>query len=154
MGRAAAWVRGMKVANGDSLIEGCVAGKVDKFVFTVTENGMWKISELSEYREQGRGGSGVKVGAMTEKTWQVIGAFTLTEEQKKNGSVILISKDGQTIRVPLTDVRVTGRATQGVILAKLKDDADSFTSATVVDKSEWEEDGVESNVNEAPNESA
>ncbi|GAB0174886.1 MAG: DNA topoisomerase (ATP-hydrolyzing) subunit A [Candidatus Altimarinota bacterium] len=143
MGRAAAGVRGMKVASGDSLIEGCVAGKEDTYVFTVTENGMGKISGLAEYREQGRGGSGVKVGAMTEKTGQVIGAFTLTEEQKKNGSVILISKDGQTIRVPLADVRVTGRATQGVILAKLKDDADSFTSATVVDKVEGEDEGAD-----------
>lgn len=52
MGRAAAGVRGMKVGNGDSLIEGCVAGKEDKYVFTVTENGMGKISELVEYREQ------------------------------------------------------------------------------------------------------
>ncbi len=140
MGRAAAGVRGMRVAWGDSLIEGCVAGKEAKYVFTVTENGMGKISELADYREQGRGGSGIKVGAMTEKTGQVIGAFTLTETQKSEGSVILISKDGQTIRVPLADVRVTGRATQWVILAKLKDEKDSFTSATVVDKSEGEDD--------------
>ena len=140
MGRAAAWVRGMKVANGDSLIEGCVAGKEDKYVFTVGENGMGKISALEDYREQGRWGSGVKVGATTEKTGQVIGAFTLTEVQKKEGSVILISKDGQTVRVPLADIRITGRTTQWVILAKLKNAKDAFTSATVVDKNEGEED--------------
>ncbi len=102
----------MKVASGDSLIEGCVAGKDDLYVFTVGENGMGKISALEDYREQGRGGSGVKVGATTEKTGHVIGAFTLTDAQKKNGSVILISKDGQTVRVPLADVRITGRTTQ------------------------------------------
>lgn len=101
---------------------------------------MGKISALEDYREQGRGGSGVKVGATTEKTGQVIGAFTLTEIQKKEGSVILISKDGQTVRVPLADIRITGRTTQGVILAKLKDSKDAFTSATVVDKNEVEED--------------
>ena len=100
---------------------------------------MGKISALDDYREQGRGGSGVKVGATTEKTGQVIGAFTLTEEQKKEGSVILISKDGQTVRVPLADIRITGRTTQGVILAKLKNMKDAFTSATVVDKHEEEE---------------
>ena len=61
MGRAAAGVRGMKVGSGDSLIEGCVAGKDDLYVFTVGENGMGKISALEDYREQGRGGSGVKV---------------------------------------------------------------------------------------------
>ncbi len=54
MGRAAAGVRGMKVASGDSLIEGCVAGKDDLYVFTVGENGMGKISALEDYREQGR----------------------------------------------------------------------------------------------------
>ncbi|MDD2694217.1 MAG: DNA gyrase subunit A [Candidatus Gracilibacteria bacterium] len=140
MGRAAAGVRGMKIANTDSLIEGCVAGKDAKYVFTVSENGMGKISSLEDYREQGRGGSGVKVGATTEKTGQIIGAFTLNESQKSEGSVILISKDGQTVRVPLADVRITGRTTQGVILAKLKNSHDAFTSATVVDKSEGNED--------------
>jgi DNA gyrase subunit A len=140
MGRAAAGVRGMKVASTDSLIEWCVAGKDAKYVFTVSENGMGKISSLEDYREQGRGGSGVKVGATTEKTGAIIGAFTLNESQKTEGSVILISKDGQTVRVPLADVRVTGRTTQWVILAKLKDAHDAFTSATVVDKSEGDED--------------
>lgn len=140
MGRAAAGVRGMKVASGDSLIEGCVAGKDDLYVFTVGENGMGKISALEDYREQGRGGSGVKVGATTEKTGHVIGAFTLTDAQKKNGSVILISKDGQTVRVPLADVRITGRTTQGVILAKLKNPKDAFTSATVIDITEIEDE--------------
>lgn len=140
MGRAAAWVRGMRVGAGDSLVEGCVAGKSDKFVFTVSENGMGKISALEDYREQGRGGSGVKVWATTEKTGQIIGAFTLTEEQKSQSSVILISKDGQTVRVPLTDVRVTGRTTQGVILAKLKNPKDAFTSAAVISSSEVEDE--------------
>lgn len=141
MGRAAAGVRGMKVASGDALIVGCVAGKEARYMFTVSENGMGKISELSEYREQGRGGSGIKVGATTEKTGSVIGAFTLTEDERLGSSVILISKSGQTVRVPLDSVRVTGRTTQGVILAKLKDDDDGFTSATVVQKSEEDEEG-------------
>ncbi len=132
MGRAAAGVRGMKVAHGDALIEGCVAGKVAKYIFTVSENGLGKISALEEYREQGRGGSGVKVGATTEKTGSIIGAYTLTEEEKVNNSVIMISKGGQTVRVPLADVRITGRTTQWVILAKLKDSNDAFVSAAVV----------------------
>jgi DNA gyrase subunit A len=146
MGRAAAWVRGMRVASGDSLVEWCVAGKDDKYVFTVSENGMGKISALEDYREQGRWGSGVKVGATTEKTWHIIGAFTLTEEQKAVSSVILISKDGQTVRVPLTDVRITGRTTQWVILAKLKNPKDAFTSAAVISAGEWEDEKDEGSV--------
>ena len=133
MGRAAAGVRGMKVAANDALIEGCVVGKEDKYIFTITENGMGKISSLDEYREQGRGGSGIKVSAMTSKTGAVIAAFTLTEEQKSTNSVILISRTGQTVRVPLADVRVTGRTTQGVILAKIRTDDDNFVSAALVD---------------------
>jgi DNA gyrase subunit A len=139
MGRAAAGVRGMRVASGDVLIEGCVAGKNAKYVFTVSENGMGKISALEDYREQGRGGSGIKVGTTTDKTGVIIGAFTLTEDEKQNNSVILISKSGQTVRVNLADVRTTGRTTQGVILAKLKDSDDGFTSATVVVRSDDEE---------------
>ncbi len=131
MGRAAAGVRGMKVASTDALIEGCVAGKSAKYILTVSSNGIGKISALEDYREQGRGGSGIKVGATTEKTGTIIGAFTLTIEEKESNSVILISKSGQTIRVPLAEVRVTGRTTQGVIFGKLKDKDDAFTSAAV-----------------------
>ena len=131
MGRAAAGVRGMRVASTDALIVGCVAGKEAKYILTVSENGMGKISSLEDYREQGRGGSGIKVGATTEKTGAIIGAFTLTVEEKESNSVILISKSGQTIRVPLAEVRVTGRTTQGVIFGKLKDKNDAFTSAAV-----------------------
>lgn len=149
MGRAAAGVRGMKVASGDALIVWCVAGKDAKYMFTVSENGMWKISELWEYREQGRGWSGIKVGATTEKTGAVIGAFTLSEEQKGNSSVILISRSGQTVRLPLDSVRVTGRTTQGVILAKLKDNDDGFTSATVVQRSE--EDDIDDTTTSSEN---
>ncbi len=140
MGRAAAGVRGMKVASTDALIEGCVAGKWAKYILTVSENGMWKISALEDYREQWRGGSWVKVWATTEKTGAVIWAYTLTEEEKQWNSVILISKSGQTVRVPLATVRVTWRTTQGVIFAKLKDADDAFTSATVV---QWSADDDE-----------
>jgi DNA gyrase subunit A len=147
MGRAAAWVRGMKVAATDKLIIGCVANKEAKYIFTVSENGIWKISSLDEYREQGRGGSGIKVGATTEKTGVIIGAYILTEEERKTNSVILISKSGQTVRVPLADVRVTGRTTQGVILAKIKNGSDTFTSAAVAQRSDeddmTEEEGGE-----------
>ena len=89
------------------------------------------------------------MGATTEKTGSVIGAFTLSEEEKQNNSVILISKSGQTVRVPLVSVRVTGRTTQGVILAKLKDNDDGFTSATVVQRSD-EDDADETPVGEVP----
>lgn len=143
MGRAAAGVRGMKVAKTDALIEWCVAGKMAKYILTVSANGMGKISALEEYREQWRGGSWVKVGATTEKTGEIIGAFTLTEDEKMNNNLILISKSGQTIRVPLASVRITGRTTQGVIFGKLKDKNDAFTSAAVVLKSDEDDESID-----------
>jgi DNA gyrase subunit A len=73
----------------------------------------------------------------------VIAAFTLTEEEKKTNSVILISKSGQTVRLPLDSVRVTGRTTQGVILAKLKEHDDGFTSATLAIQSDDADDVIE-----------
>lgn len=136
MGRTAAWVRGMKVASTDALIEGCVVGKEVKYIFTISENGMGKISSLEDYREQGRGWSGIKVWATTQKTWKVIAAFTLSSDDKAKKSVILISRNWQTVRLPLADMRVTGRTTQWVILAKLKEDNDAFTSATLAEVSE------------------
>jgi len=134
MGRAAAGVRGMKVADSDALIEGCVVGSQDMYIFTISETGMGKISSLEEYREQGRGGSGIKVSATTTKTGKIIAAFTLSEEEKQAKSVILVSRSGQTVRLPLADIRITGRNTQGVILAKLKDTDDTFTSATLAEE--------------------
>ena len=134
MGRAAAGVRGMKVADSDALIEGCVVGPQDTYIFTISETGMGKISSLEEYREQGRGGSGIKVSATTTKTGKIIAAFTLSEEEKQAKSVILVSRSGQTVRLPLADIRITGRNTQGVILAKLKDTDDTFTSATLAEE--------------------
>lgn len=134
MGRAAAGVRGMKVANSDALIEGCVVGSQDMYIFTISETGMGKISSLEEYREQGRGGSGIKVSATTTKTGKIIAAFTLSEKEKQAKSVILVSRSGQTVRLPLADIRITGRNTQGVILAKLKDTDDTFTSATLAEE--------------------
>ena len=57
--------------------------------------------------------------------------------------MILISKDGQTVRVPLADVRITGRTTQGVILAKLKNPKDAFTSATVIDITDVDDESLD-----------
>jgi len=83
MGRAAAGVRGMRIGADDQVVEARVVHADDKFVFTVAENGMGKLSEVSEYREQGRGGSGVKVGAITAKTGDIVGASLVTEEMYK-----------------------------------------------------------------------
>ncbi|EKE29494.1 MAG: DNA gyrase, A subunit [uncultured bacterium (gcode 4)] len=144
MGRAAAWVRWMRIAKDDYVIEADVVSEGDKYVFTVTENGLGKMTDVDEYREQWRGWSWVKVQAMTAKTWDIIWVSLLTEEDKEIGEVLLISKNGQTIRIGMKTIRVTSRVTQGVILTKIKWKADVLISATVMKKWE-EEDEIPSN---------
>lgn len=134
MGRAAAGVRGMKIGEDDSIMEADVVCDADKYVFTVAEHGLGKVTPIEEYREQGRGGSGVKVGAITAKTGDIVGVSLLTEEAKKEGEVLLISREGQTIRLALGSIRVTSRVTQGVILTKLKDANDCIVSVSVMKK--------------------
>ncbi|MCT4617386.1 MAG: DNA gyrase subunit A [Candidatus Gracilibacteria bacterium] len=139
MGRAASGVRGIKLKPDDEVVQVTIVCEDDEYVFVVSENGMGKISSIDEYRSQKRGGSGVKVMAMTKKTGKLVGAMTLTVEGKKNGEIMLISRDGQTIRLPIKGIRATSRVTQGVILTKLKNDKDIIVSAGLVNQSEEEE---------------
>lgn len=148
MWRAAAGVRAMRMSAGDEIVEADVVSHDGKFVFIVTENGMGKISECSEYREQGRWWSGVKAGAVTPKTGDIIYVSLLTEELKKEASVILMSRDGQTVRVPLSTVRTTSRVTQWVILAKLKNPKDAFISVVVVTTADQEDDDQNSSTSD------
>lgn len=138
MGRAAAWVRWMRLWANDQVMEVDVVRETDIYVFSVTENWMWKITKIDEYREQWRWWSWVKVWAITDKTWDIIWASLLTEENKKEWEVLLISKTWQTIRIPLNSIRVTGRVSQWVILTKIKWKDDMLVSATVMKK--WEEE--------------
>lgn len=139
MGRAAAGVRGMRIGADDQVVEADVVRIDDKYVFSVSENGIGKLSEVSEYREQGRGGSGVKVGAITAKTGDIIGVSLVTDDMYKEGEALLISKSGQTIRIPLKSIRITSRVTQGVILTKIHGKDDVLVSATAMKVSVEEE---------------
>ncbi|NDK09983.1 DNA gyrase subunit A [Candidatus Gracilibacteria bacterium] len=139
MGRAAAGVKGINLKTGDHVIEVAIVGDENKFVFIVTQNGLGKISEIEEYRNQKRGGSGVKAMAMTAKTGKLVSAKILTEEDRKESDILLISKAGQTIRLNLKGVRQTSRVTQGVILTKLKNKNDEIVRASIIRGSEDEE---------------
>ena len=139
MGRAAMGVRGIRLKGKDKLVTASVVSEGMKYVFTASERGLGKLSDIEDYRSQGRGGSGVKVGAVTTKTGKIISATMLTEEDRKSSDFVLVTKSGQTVRSPLKDVRVTGRVAQGVILTKLRDD-DAVTSMSIVREREEEEE--------------
>jgi DNA gyrase subunit A len=139
MGRAAAWVRGIHLKWADQVIEVAIVWDDNQFVFIVTENGLGKITDIEEYRNQKRGGAGVKAMAVTAKTGKLVSAKILTAEEKQNCDILLISKAGQTIRLNLKWIRTTSRVTQGVILTKLKDKEDEIVGASIIAESEEDE---------------
>ena len=139
MGRAAAWVRGIRLKWEDAVVEVSVVSDQYKYLLVVTEKGMGKITDIDAYRSQSRGGSGVKAMAVTLKTGKLIGASMLKEEDRKEANLILISKGGQTIKLPLKGIRITGRVTQGVILTKIKAENDMLIRASLVRANEEEE---------------
>lgn len=108
----------------------------EQFVLTVTENGFGKRTSSYEYRVTNRGGKGISAIDMTEKTGPVIASFPVEVEDQ----LVMVSDGGQLIRLPLTNVRVAGRRTQGVTLFKVADDEKvvSVTRLTDIDDSDEE----------------
>lgn len=118
MGRAAAGVRGIRLGPGDHVVEAAVVRHPKKSrLLVVMENGLGKMTPVEEYRFQGRGGSGVKAAQLTPKTGDIVGGCVLMEGE--DGDLLCISKQGQTIRMRLSDIPSRGRATQGVIVMRL-----------------------------------
>ncbi len=130
MGRAAAGVIGIRLDDNDRVVEAGVIRDASKSsLMVVMENGLGKMSPVTEYRFQGRGGSGVKAAQLTAKTGDIIGAVVL--EEGAQGDLLCISREGQTIRMSLSDIPSRGRATQGVIVMRL-DPPDKVATMSVV----------------------
>ena len=130
MGRAAGGVRGIKLNGSDMVVEaGVIRDPKISSLMVVMENGLGKMSPVTEYRFQGRGGSGVLAARLTAKTGDIIGAVVLEEGAK--GDLLCISKQGQAIRMALSDIPSRGRATQGVIVMRL-DSGDKVATMSVV----------------------
>jgi DNA gyrase subunit A len=129
MGRTAAGVTGMKLKKGDYIVSADILnkGEKDRSILVVTENGYGKITPAKEYKTQNRGGSGIKTAKVTTKTGKVVGAFILTKEDAVEGELIVMSKKGQVIKLPLKDVPSLGRDTQGVRVMKMRE-GDSIAS--------------------------
>jgi DNA gyrase subunit A len=122
MGRTAAGVSGMKLGKGDIIVSADVLKKDDKDseVLVVMENGYGKTSPTKEYKVQKRAGSGIKTAKITSKTGNVIGAAVVGGEERTEGELVVMSKKGQVIKLPLKDVPCLGRQTQCVRVMKLR----------------------------------
>ncbi|OGJ54865.1 DNA gyrase subunit A [Candidatus Peribacteria bacterium RIFCSPHIGHO2_02_FULL_49_16] len=142
MGRAAAGVRGIKLGESDYVVEaGAIIPNVGVHrILVVMENGLGKMTPVSQYRVQGRGGSGVKAAQLTTKTGKIVGGCVLLEGAK--GDLLCLSRNGQAIRMDLTDIPSRGRATQGVIVMRLRG-ADKVASMSVVLRDEEAEKALE-----------
>ena len=130
MGRASMGVRGIRVKGNDYCVQMDVIKNENADLLVVMSNGLGKRTPLSSYRFQGRGGSGVKTANITEKTGKVIGASVIMETT--DSDLIIISKHGQIIKMPLASIPARGRATQGVYLMRLNS-GDIVASISVID---------------------
>ena len=111
---------------------------MDKTILVISEKGFGKRSPIEDYRLTGRGGKGVKTINITEKTGLLV-AILMVDEQN---DLVIINKSGTAIRIPVTDLRVMGRATQGVKVIELAKRNDSISSVCRVE-AEPEEDDAE-----------
>jgi DNA gyrase subunit A len=130
MGRSAAGVRGMKLRGDIKIVSlDLIDPKNPGGLLVISEKGMGKRTDLSEYKVQGRGGSGVKTLNVTAKTGSVIAMFVVPSDSDKD--LVILSAGGQAIRVPMTSIPTIGRATQGVRIMRLPE-GDKVASATIV----------------------
>ncbi len=140
MGRNAAGVRGISIPGADDEVVGmiCIPTDTKREVLVVSENGYGKRSDLDDYRITNRGGKGVKTLNITEKTGPVIAVKDVTDSD----DLMIINKSGVIIRMAVANLRVMGRATQGVRLIKI-DEGDSIAAVAKVDVEDAEEVGEE-----------
>ena len=136
MGRNAAGVRGIRLADDKDAVIGMITipETGDSNVLVVSENGYGKRSDIEDYRVTNRGGKGVKTLNITEKTGNLIAIKNVTDSD----DLMIINKSGIVIRLAVEDLRVMGRATQGVRLINLKDN-DSIAAVAKVERTEEDE---------------
>ncbi len=148
IGRTASGVRGINIDDDDEVI-GMIAYDPSAedasahSLLVVSEHGYGKRSDFDEYRKTSRGGKGVKTLNITEKTGSLVAMKNVTDEN----DLMIINKSGITIRMAVSDIKVAGRATQGVRLINIRE-GDSIAAISAVNKSESEDAVAEVNLSE------
>ncbi|MFA5076737.1 MAG: DNA gyrase subunit A [Patescibacteria group bacterium] len=136
MGRNAAGVRGMRLKNHDEIIgmDAIVEKSKGAELMVIMENGYGKRTSLKNYKVQKRGGSGIKTAKVTPKTGKIVTASVIDLSNLAEttiGDAVVISNNGQVIRLPLKSIPVIGRATQGVRIMRFKEDNDHISSIAI-----------------------
>ena len=138
MGRTAVGVRGIRLREGDYVI-GAARADADKTVLSITENGYGKRTPIEEYRITNRGGMGIRNYMVTDKTGPVVGMKVVDGTE----DLLLVTAAGILIRTPVENIRVAGRATQGVIVMRFKEEGDRVISLALADPEEKEQPVLE-----------
>lgn len=138
LGRTASGVRGINIGDDDEVIgmvcfDPASEDAAAHTILVVSDHGYGKRSDIDEYRITNRGGKGVKTLSITDKTGELIALKDVTDEN----DLMIINRSGLTIRMAVSDIRVAGRATQGVRLINIKD-GDSIAAVSAVGKSDEE----------------
>ena len=129
MGRSAVGVRGIRLRPGDYVV-GAARARAGCTVLTITENGYGKRTPVADYAVHNRGGLGLKNYAVTPKTGKIVGIKVVSGEE----DLILATAGGTLIRTDVSAIRVAGRATQGVIVMRFKDDSDRVIAMALAEK--------------------
>ena len=140
MGRDAVGVRGIRLRQGDYVV-GAARAKVNHAVLAITENGYGKQTPVEDYRITNRGGLGIKNYMVTDKTGPVVGIKVVDGTE----DLLLVTQAGILIRTPVESIRTAGRATQGVIVMRFKEEGDQVISMALTEHEEEEAstEGVE-----------
>ncbi|WP_028890796.1 DNA gyrase subunit A [Tenacibaculum sp. 47A_GOM-205m] len=140
MGRTASGVRGITLAHDNDEVIGMVAvDDAESDILVVSEKGYGKRSKLEDYRITNRGGKGVKTLNISDKTGNLVAIKNVDD----SNDLMIINRSGLTIRMAVEDLRVMGRATQGVKLINIKDNDDIAAVAKVMHEKDEEENGIE-----------
>ena len=131
MGRIAVGVRGIRLRDGDYVV-GAARADADKTVLSITERGFGKRTPVEEYRITNRGGLGIRNYMVTEKTGPIVGIKVVDGTE----DLLLVTAAGILIRTPVENIRVAGRATQGVIVMRFKEEGDRVISMALADHEE------------------
>ncbi len=146
LGRTASGVKGMNISDDDEVVGMiCYDPQAEdasrRTILVVSENGYGKRSDYDEYRLTHRGSKGVKTLNITDKTGKLVAIKDVTDDN----DLMIINRSGLTIRMNVSDIRVAGRATQGVRLINIKD-GDSIAAVSAVSRNEDEENETPNNI--------
>jgi len=137
MGRVTRGVIGIRLRKDDKVVSMAVVGEEGNLI-TITENGFGKRSPIQDYRKTHRGSKGVRTIITNERNGKVIYVREVTDEDQ----LMLTSKDGMMVRIPVKDIRIQGRSTMGVTIMKLNE-GDKVVSVAKIVESDDEDNNSE-----------